>query len=162
MYGGVRINLAGREPDGVVQPNEVDALVAEITEGLLEIRNLDTGGRVIRGVERCDRWHRRSAQDVMPDLFLDWERSHLIENVASPRIGELRKRYQGWRTGDHRPAGMLVAHGSGLPSGVRMESLAPEDIGPSLAAVLRVDVPQVDGSASPWLARLGATSSTFA
>jgi predicted AlkP superfamily phosphohydrolase/phosphomutase len=153
VYGGVRLNLMGREPKGCVRPEEVDALIAEITEGLLELVNVDTGKPVIRGVERCDRWHKRSPTDTMPDLFLDWERSSLIETVSSPRIGTLHGRYTHWRTGDHRPAGLLLAKGEGCAPAVRMPGLAVEDIGPSIAARLGIELRDVDGRASDWLAR---------
>lgn len=156
VYGGVRLNLMGREPKGIVPPEEVDALIAEITEGLLELVNADTGKPVVRGVERCDRWHKRSPTDTMPDLFLDWERSALIENVSSPRIGVVQGRYTHWRTGDHRPAGLLLAKGEGLAAGVRMPGLAVEDIGPSIAARLGVELRDVDGRAADWLVRPAA------
>lgn len=156
VHGGVRINLAGREPRGVVQPHEVDDLIAEITEGLLEIRNLDTGKPMIRKVERCDRWHKRSPDDAMPDLFLEWDRSGLVENISSPKIGTLHKPYDGWRTGDHRPAGMLLAAGRGVAAGTRMPKLTTEDIGPSVAAAMGVQIRDVDGAPAEWLAQLGS------
>jgi predicted AlkP superfamily phosphohydrolase/phosphomutase len=152
VYGGVRLNLVGREPKGCVRPEEVDAVVAEITEGLLELVNADTGKPVIRAVERCDRWHKRSPNDTMPDLFLDWERSGLIENVTSPKVGSIHGRYDLWRTGDHRPAGLLLAKGEGLAPGVRMPGLAVEDIGPSIAARLGIELRNVDGRPVDWLA----------
>ncbi|CAN7662165.1 alkaline phosphatase family protein [Phenylobacterium sp. LjRoot225] len=155
VHGGVRLNLMGREPRGCVRPEEVDALIAEITEGLLELVNVDTGKPVIRGVERCERWHKRSPTDTMPDLFLDWERSALVETVTSPRIGTLHGRYNHWRTGDHRPAGLLLAKGEGFAPGVRMPGLAVEDIGPSIAARLGVELRDVDGRAADWLVRPG-------
>jgi predicted AlkP superfamily phosphohydrolase/phosphomutase len=151
VYGGVRLNLMGREPKGRVRPEEVDALIAEIAEGLLELVNADTGKPVIRSVERCDRWHKRAPSDTMPDLFLDWERSGLIETVTSPRIGTVHGRYTHWRTGDHRPAGLLLAKGDGFAPGVRMPGLAVEDIGPSIAARLGVELRDVDGRAAEWL-----------
>jgi predicted AlkP superfamily phosphohydrolase/phosphomutase len=156
VYGGVRLNLMGREAKGCVRPEEVDAVIAELTEGLLELVNVDTGKPVVRSVERCDRWYGRVPTDTMPDLFLDWERSALIETVSSPRIGTLHRPYTHWRTGDHRPAGLLLAKGEDFAPGVRMSGLAVEDIGPSIAARLGVELRNVDGRPAEWLA--GAAS----
>jgi predicted AlkP superfamily phosphohydrolase/phosphomutase len=152
VYGGVRLNLVGREPKGRVRPEEVDALVENLTRDLLELVNAETGKPVIRSVERCDRWHRRTPTDTMPDLFLDWDRSAPINAIASPKIGVVDKPIEECRTGDHRPAGMLLVRGGGLPGGVRMPALAVEDIGPSIAARLGVKLKDVDGVVCPWLA----------
>src|SRR5690606_35036558 len=109
VYGGVRLNLVGREPNGRVSPEEADAVMAELEQDLLELVNVDTGKCVVRAVQRCDNWHARSPRDVMPDLFLDWERGAPVERIASPKIGLVTGLYDHWRTGDHRPAGLLLA-----------------------------------------------------
>ena len=65
--------------------------------------NVDTGGPVITCVDKSSRWYRRSPEDTLPDLFLDWERSGLIETVWSPKTGIMHAPYGHWRSGDHRP-----------------------------------------------------------
>jgi len=72
--------------------------------------------------------------------------------VGPDEIGEVRGVYDHWRTGDHRPAGMLLVRSKGLEPGARQLGLAVEDIGPSLAARLGVEVSNVDGAPAPWLA----------
>ena len=52
---------------------------------LMALVNVETGGPVITGVDKSSRWYRRSPEDTLPDLFLDWERSGLIETVWSPK-----------------------------------------------------------------------------
>jgi predicted AlkP superfamily phosphohydrolase/phosphomutase len=152
-YGGVRLNLVGREPKGRVRPEEVDALVENLTRDLLELVNPETGKPVIRSVERCDRRHGRTPTDTMPDLFLDWNRSHgQIHAIASPKVGVVEMPVEECRTGDHQPTSLLLVKGGGLPAGVRMPGLAVEDIGPSIAARLGVKLKDVDGVISPWLA----------
>lgn len=153
VYGGVRLNLVGREPNGRVAPEEADAVIAELEQDLLELVNVDTGKRVVRAVERCDAWHARTPTDAMPDLFLDWERSAPVERVSSPKIGAVHAPYEHWRTGDHRPAGLLLARARELPGGERLPGLAVEDIGPSIAARLGVALTEVDGVACDWLSR---------
>ena len=55
--------------------------------------NVETGGPVITGVDKSSRWYRRSPEDTLPDLFLDWERSGLIETVWSPKTGIVHAPY---------------------------------------------------------------------
>ena len=50
--------------------------------------NVDTGGPVITGVDKSSRWYRRSPEDTLPDLFLNWERSGLIETVCNELGGK--------------------------------------------------------------------------
>ena len=152
VYGGIRLNLVGREPQGRVTADEADAVIAELEAALLEIVNVETGKPIVRALERCDRWHRRSPGDTMPDLLIDWERSVPVSTVSSPRIGTLHMPDLQHRTGDHRPAGLLVAHGPGMRAGERMPALAVEDIGPSIAARLGVRLSDVDGRPAAWLA----------
>jgi predicted AlkP superfamily phosphohydrolase/phosphomutase len=152
VYGGIRLNLAGREPMGGVQPDEVDTVCRRLTDDLLALVNLDTGGPVIRAVERAEAWHRRSPQDTLPDLFIDWERGAPIETVWSPKTGLVHARYTNWRSGDHRPDGLLLAYGPGIPTGTTLPAMATEDLAPSIAARLGVELPDVDGRMVHWLA----------
>lgn len=151
VYGGVRLNLAGREPNGCVQPSEVDRVCGRLTHDLLALVNVATGGRVIRGVERADRWYRRSAADTMPDLFIDWERTVPLETVWSPKTGLVHAPYTHWRTGDHRPDGLLLAIGPGVPTDTVLPCVDLEDLAPSIAARLGVELEDVDGRPVPWL-----------
>jgi predicted AlkP superfamily phosphohydrolase/phosphomutase len=151
VYGGVRFNLAGREPSGCVRPEEVDRLCARLSRDLLALVNVATGGRAVRGVERADRWYRRSAVDTMPDLFVDWERAAPIETVWSPKTGSVHAPYSHWRTGDHRPDGLLLAHGPGVPTSTMLGDVNLEDLPASIAARFGIGLEDVDGHPVPWL-----------
>jgi hypothetical protein len=152
VYGGIRFNLAGREPNGCVEPGEVDALTAELERELFALVNPATGGRVVLDVHRSADHYSRSADDRMPDLFVEWERSVAIDSVESPRIGRVATPYGHWRTGDHKPDGLLIALGPDLPAGAAMPPLAAEDLGPTVAARLGVELGGVDGLPARWLA----------
>ena len=152
VYAGIRLNLAGREPDGMVDPAEADALCDRLSENLLALVNLDSGGPVVASVERSDRHHRRSPRDVMPDLFVDWVRDAPIEAVTSPAIGTVHAPYRYWRSGDHRPEGLLLVRAPDVEPGPRPAAIDVEDIAPSLSARLGVPLDGVDGRAVPWLA----------
>lgn len=152
VYGGVRFNLAGREPNGWVLAEEADALAGRLEEDLLAIENVATGRRAIRAVRRCDAFHRRRDEDSMPDLFIDWDRTDRIETVRSPLIGRVHAPYDGWRQGDHRPAGLLLARGPDLPANRVFPRVAMEDLPVSFAARLGVTLAGVDGEAIGWLA----------
>lgn len=152
VYGGVRLNIAGREPNGCVEPSQVDALCAQLEADLLALRHVDSGRPLIRAVVRADRDHQRSGSDALPDLFIDWDRDQLPEKIWSERTGVVEAAYDDWRTGDHRPEGLLLASGPGLSPG-RKPALKVEDIGPSIAALLGVTLDGIDGRSARWLTR---------
>ena len=105
--------------------------------------------------ERCiePTWYRRSPTDTMPDLFVDWEHSGLIENVWSPKTGLVRAPYRHWRTGDHKPDGLLLTFGPGVPTARELPAIEIEDLAPSVAHRLGVTLEDIDGRSLPWLAR---------
>jgi predicted AlkP superfamily phosphohydrolase/phosphomutase len=153
VFAGVRLNLAGREPHGCVQRDKAGAVVEQVTQDLLALVNVATGARVVQAVHRADGWYRRSPTDTMPDLFVDWERSGLIETVWSPKTGLVRAPYKNWRTGDHRPDGLLLTFGPGVPTARELPAIEIEDLAPSVAHRLGVVLEDIDGRPLPWLVR---------
>ncbi|HEY5712287.1 MAG TPA: hypothetical protein VIT38_10360 [Allosphingosinicella sp.] len=152
VYGGVRLNLVGREPRGRVCPEEADRLLRSIEEELLALVNVDTGRPAVVAVTRADQYYDRADDNTIPDLFIEWDRSAPIEKVTSSTIGAVHIPYDGFRTGDHFPDGMLIACGPDIPADRAMPPIAVEDIGPSLAARLGVTLANVDGRVVGWLA----------
>lgn len=150
--GGVRLNLRGREPDGRVDPahaaDEMEWLRAE----LLNLVNVDTGAGAVRAVERAEDHHARSPGDAFPDLFIEWNHDAPITTVSSPSIGTVHCVVAQWRTGDHRPAGLLLATGAHLGRSAIMPPVAMLDMAPTIMAALGVEPGDLDGAAIPWLA----------
>jgi predicted AlkP superfamily phosphohydrolase/phosphomutase len=151
VFSGVRLNLAGREPEGKVPPGDFDRVCDELERELLKVINVAAGKPAIRSVVRCDRHHNRRPDDSMPDLFIEWDRTSPIETVFSPRVGTVATRYDGWRTGDHRPDGLLLVRAADVAPGQTYAPIRTEDIGASIAARLGVDLDDVDGVPAEWM-----------
>jgi predicted AlkP superfamily phosphohydrolase/phosphomutase len=157
VYGAIRINLAGREPEGRVRPGaEFDAVCARLAADLLAVINVETGRPMVDAVIPTDEHYRRSVDDTLPDLFVDWNRQSLMETVWSPKTGVVHVPYTHWRTGDHRPDGLVLAAGAGIEPGVAHPRLRMLDLAPTLAARLGVVLPDVDGRPVAWLAASAA------
>jgi predicted AlkP superfamily phosphohydrolase/phosphomutase len=147
LYGGIRLNVVGREPRGRVHRGpELDALVDELREAMLELVDPDSGRPLVRDVVRTDSRYDGPAIDTLPDLLVDWCRDAPVAAAASPRIGVVRRDYEGPRSGDHRPDGLVFVRGDGIESGPLDAAVRVIDLAPSLAAVLGVDMTGVDGS----------------
>jgi predicted AlkP superfamily phosphohydrolase/phosphomutase len=152
LAGAVRVNLAGREAHGRVEPGrQYDALFEQLRRDLLELRNLDTGRPVVDEVIRVDEICRGPQLSGMPDFFVLWNREAPIDRVGSPRIGILEFAHRGNRTGDHTPGSVFVAAGPHVAPG-RTDGVSLLDFAPTLAALHGVALPDCDGRVIPALA----------
>jgi predicted AlkP superfamily phosphohydrolase/phosphomutase len=144
IAGAVRVNLTGREPGGLVHPDELDTVFEWLRKELLEIRNLDTDRPVVEDVIRIADHCAGGRIDDMPDFFVLWKRDARIERVGSPRIGEIVYRQRGNRTGDHNSDSVFFATGTGFGKG-ELEPVSLMDFAPTLAALADVPLPDCDG-----------------
>jgi predicted AlkP superfamily phosphohydrolase/phosphomutase len=146
VYGGIRVNLVGREPRGRVRAGaEVDALFAELRRELLALVNADTGQPVVRDVFRLADLYPRQALDDLPDFCVEWNRDSPISAVSSPAIGTIRKQFRGVRTGDHKPAGFFWCAGPGIQPGPRTDPVSVMDFAATVGAILDVPLADIDG-----------------
>lgn len=150
VYGGVRINVRGRESAGLVHPGaDFDAVCEKLRRDLLALINVDTGEPVVLAVARTDACYDRDWVDELPDLLIDWNHEAPIETVWSPKTGVIHAPYWHWRTGDHRPGGFLFAKGESIPAGADLGQVENRDVGPTICAMLGVNLADVDGRPIP-------------
>lgn len=146
--GYVRLNLRGRERDGIVDPADADAILAEIESGLTTF--CDPDGRP--AVENVDRASTILGSDTplphFPDLIVRWNPDvpPPLSGVRSTRYGEVRS--AGWgsgRTGEHTGDAWAVV----VPGRSRLAPPRPTphivDIAATVCAVLGVDTEGLDG-----------------
>jgi Glycosyl transferase family 2 len=145
VVGAVRLNVAGREPCGRVHPADRRAVLRWLSQRLMELVNVDTGGRVVRRCVVADDAYRRSAGDAFGDLYIEWERSAPIERVWSPAVGTVAVPYDHWRQGDHVREGLVLACGPGIQPGRRRRTFHTADLGATFSAALGVPLAGVDG-----------------
>lgn len=94
---GLYLNLKGREPHGIVEPDEVDDLIEEISNRLVEATKFDDRP-VVRGVYRSSQVYSGPATALAPDLIIGYHRgfraswlSVLGELAApDPATGEMK------------------------------------------------------------------------
>ncbi len=117
--GYVRLNLKGRERDGIVTPEEAPALLDRIAAGIESFRDAD-GSVAVASIERVnDVWHGERA-DQLPDLVVRWVDTPATHRVVlvSERFGRVERQGVGsGRSGNHTEgdAWALVVPGSSRP-----------------------------------------------
>lgn len=145
-HAGIRINLVGREPNGKIRPGaEFDAFCKQLTEDLMAIVNVDTGKPLVKQIFRTADLYQGQYIDHLPDLLVEWNREAPITKVHSAKIGTLEKTFTGVRTGDHKPEGMVFVTGPSIKPGKIEESISIMDFAPTIATLLNVELPNVDG-----------------
>ena len=125
--GYIRLNLRGRERDGIVDPAEADALLDTIARGLRTFDDPDGVAAVAR-VDRVREHHDGARSDQLPDLVVQWSErpATTLAGVHSPAFGDVLRRGTGsGRSGNHTPgdawavvvpgAHELVAHNGRPP-----------------------------------------------
>lgn len=144
--GAVRVNLRGREPRGRVSAgDELETLLAWLERELLDLRDPETDRRLVRRIRRTSTVYSGTRSDALPDLLIDWERSAPITAAASETIGVVRGEYTGLRSADHRPGGLLIAHGPGIEPGA-IAGISVVDLAPTIVELLGVSHGAFDGT----------------
>ncbi len=147
--GYIRLNLRGRERDGIVAPEQAEALMDEIAAGLATFTDLD-GTPTVRSVERvADRFGDGARSDLLPDLVVRWDASAAtrLTAVRSERFGVVERQGVGsGRSGNHTEgdAWALVVPGrSRAVEPARTPRL--EDVAATVAAVGGLDTTDLVG-----------------
>lgn len=137
--GYVRLNVRGRERDGIVEPADYVRTCDEIEALLRQTRNARTGSPLVRKIMRS----RRTADEhdpklPDPDLLILWtgEPADLADTPFG-RIGPMP--FQ--RTGSHVERGFLLASGPGIAlvrAGANAHAL---DLAPTILSLMDAPVP---------------------
>jgi len=137
--GRIRINLAGRERDGRVALTDYHARLNELCGLLHEIRNPQTGGSVIRSIERPVAADPLHATETQADLVITWQDAPLSffhESVGL--IGPAPYRRTGGHSGDH---GIAWFSSQQVPRG-KSQVASSFDVVPTVIALLGHAIPQ--------------------
>ncbi len=150
----IRINLKGRDRNGLVEPGDEYRRVCEdIRDSLLSLTDPKTGRRVVRKISYVQEEYPGPHSDMLPDLGVAWDHSFPWESVESSRVGTLRIRKMDARSGSHSHYGFMVVHGPGVAPGEKLKGYSTYDLAPTLLARNNVPIPEeLDGAPLPVLA----------
>jgi len=117
LEGCIRINLKGREPQGIVEPGrQYGELCQEIRTRLEELTNPVNGAPAVRRVWIRNEIFPGQRQEQLPDLIVTWNDEAPFTSLASPRFGHIEGENSDPRPGTHSPYGFLLAAGTGVPA----------------------------------------------
>lgn len=129
MTGAIRINLKGRDPNGLVQPGaEYNALCEQLADVFLDLENPATGRKAVQWVARTSDFYKGPHLDEFPDLFVEWDHSAHISALRSPQVGEVYGDLDFYRSGSHMQNSRLLGLGSSFRTGEIKEAIRTEDV----------------------------------
>ncbi|MGH2536681.1 MAG: alkaline phosphatase family protein [Candidatus Promineifilaceae bacterium] len=140
--GQIYLNLAGREAQGVVRPEEYDGTLKALIEALGELR--DEAGRplVSQIISRAEAHHGPFAADG-PDLHLVLDDYKMIAFPLFATNGEVVTEQIRGDSGCHRREGVFIAWGAEVGAGLALAEADITDVAPTLLHLLGRPVPAV-------------------
>jgi hypothetical protein len=127
-FGKIRLNVAGREANGTIAPEEYDAWCDRVAQLLHSVTDPATGAPVVDRIERV-------GSDAA-DMVVHWAGPVLA--FAHPTLGVIGP-YPPRRTGGHEdPTGFAFVAGPGIAAG-DLGRRSAADVTPTLTALLGLD-----------------------
>ena len=156
----IRLNVAGREPHGIVEPGaEYDSLCAEIAAELGELTDPRTGRPVIEAVRHRDELGHGPHVDALPDLIVTFTQATTVRAARHPRAGVVHEERADWKVTEHNDDGFLIVAGPSIAAGAASSHARLEDLAPTLMHLMGGAVPaDVDGRVLDELLRAEARS----
>jgi predicted AlkP superfamily phosphohydrolase/phosphomutase len=151
--GYVRVNLKGREPEGIVAAgSDYESICEEIVGVASKMTNPENGWRVAEHVHRASQIYSGPCTANFPDVIVNWDPSARITTaIEAGKYGVIRAEAPAYAvppyyTGNHRGNAFLVAKGPQVASEAVIEGASILDLAPTILAHFGVDVPShMDG-----------------
>ncbi|MEZ4515886.1 MAG: hypothetical protein R3C44_03265 [Chloroflexota bacterium] len=148
-YGQIFLNLKGREPQGVVDPADYDALRDEIAAAMLTIVDPEDGLPVVDRVYRKEELYHGRYLETAPDLLAIMRDLTYITRMGyefAGQRGELFRVPYTDETGSHRLEGIVIGAGPDIQQGQVLPEHIIYDLTPTLLHLQGSPVPDyMDG-----------------
>ena len=151
--GYVRVNLKGREPEGIVGSEaEYDAICDALVDVASRMTNPANGRRAAAHVHRSSDLYTGPCTRTFPDIIIGWDpEAKVTRELATPEYGVVASGQPGYAvapyySGNHRGNAFVVAQGPTVPEGTVLEGGSILDLAPTILAHFGVAAPEhMDG-----------------
>ena len=128
---GVSLNLAGREPEGIVEPGDYEQVRERVMGALASFVDPATGMRPIARVLRREDVFSGKYVETAPDIVLEAAPLYSLTHATS--VVEDAD----WLSGDHRIEGVIAAAGPKVEPDAFADPAQLVDLAPTILAALR-------------------------
>jgi predicted AlkP superfamily phosphohydrolase/phosphomutase len=152
-FGAIHVNLRGRQPEGIVAPEDYHPLRERVRDILLDLTDPTNDRHLVRAVHRREDVYHGPFLERAPDLLIEWEGetaqdalSYRVRGkpvvVQAPKQVGARKRLPG----EHRSQGILIAWGPDIKSGATVAGATLYDVAPTILHLQGQPIPRdMDG-----------------
>lgn len=150
---GIRINLKGREAQGVVRRRNYERVRRRVARLLREVRDPETGQHIVRQVLWPEDVY-GFRDDESADLLFELERGYSALELVMPtenvvdnfrhfdrQLGFAAPTDEYELSGDHAPEGMLLMRGEKIRPGVHLTGARIVDVMPTVLHAMGTSVP---------------------
>jgi len=147
VYGGVFVNLKGREPSGVVPQEEYERTRDSLRNMLLGVRHPGTGKPLIKQVVMREEIYKGKYLGELPDLyFLPSEPTQAVFGDFEFSSNKVVEAASHAISAQHRMDGILIAKGPGIKRGAEVKDLTVLDTVPLVLYLMGLPIPEgLDG-----------------
>ena len=137
--GFVRVNLRGRDPQGIVSPGaEYEALLDRLEADLLQLHDPVSGEAPVGSIARTARLF-GGPSAVLPDLLVEWTPTRYFrERLTHPRGEIVQSKPEFFRDSDHSREGWVLAAGPDITPG-SLGIVSPMDLVPRFLSLMGVE-----------------------
>jgi predicted AlkP superfamily phosphohydrolase/phosphomutase len=154
VHGSIFINLAGRQPMGIVQPGrEYEDVRTGIITRLSQLTDPENGVKVVERVYRREELYHGDFLHLAPDLLVEWKdysytgQQDYGEDIES--VFQSRSKFafsEKEHNGSHRLDGVFMMHGGAVKRGVELQGCHIVDLAPTILHLMGMSIPEdMDG-----------------
>jgi predicted AlkP superfamily phosphohydrolase/phosphomutase len=143
---GIRLNVKGRDALGCVEPEEAEALAREIRDRILEMRDPESGRRLITRAWLARDVYHGPYVDNAADIYLEPAELHSMHHGFATTLTMPSMQHDHPRSGDHDQYGVFMACGEHIAAG-EVTGISLADITPTVLHLMDLPVStDMDGS----------------
>lgn len=144
---GIMINVAGRQPEGCVQPGEeYEAIRTRILEEVRELRDPATGEKIVLEAYRREELYHGERLEMAPDIILVTLDAYKGGTYLNSLVSEVPMDVISKLSGVHRMDGIVIAQGPHVRKNTTIEGANIIDIAPTVMYALDMPIPNdMDG-----------------
>ena len=147
-FGGVALNLKGRQACGIVEPGpEAGRLCEDIQSALLEIRDPRNGKKVIEQVYRREDIFTGTYTERLPELIIKFNSDYQSSaDPSAPLFSDVNPSDFDFQSGNHDENGIFIAWGKNIRKGAKFAPAQIQDMAPTILYAMGLSVPdEMDG-----------------
>lgn len=138
----IRVNLKGREPEGIVNPGEeYKTLVDKIVRDLKQLIDPVSGKPAVTKIDKTYEIFGPDTHPALPDVFIEWKPGSFMERVVHPQAEITQKRPEFFRRSDHSTHGFISLKGPSIKGLGNIADVQVLDVAPTLLNLLDEPIP---------------------